>query len=288
QQLGVDRRDLRQHRLGLLAPAQVTAHHPGQGRRHVPRPAPAGRARDEIGIRAVRLAVRAPAARPAAPADLLGQGTGQHLLDIAEPGRRRSATGQQLADGQALKIVLVCIHHTRECREQESRSTTTQGTSKRVEPGQPFSRQPASQWRLTPVSPRLRQRDLAADTARAYEHRVRPAALHIQDLKPLPVQRMKRMSDNHETRKVTGQRGTMPPPWALRESGYPVHAISVFPPPSPEAGNRSPTTSGSRSYTDCSSDRIRSPRAPPRQPPARPYWPSPSDRPPAPPISRYR
>src|SRR5213078_1846525 len=91
-------------------------------------------------------------------------------------------------------------------------STTAKGTGKRVEPGQALGRQPAAHRRLAPVGPRLRQRDLPADTARADEHRVRPAALHIQDLKPLPVQRMERMSDNHETRRVTGRRGTMPPP----------------------------------------------------------------------------
>jgi len=80
--------------------------------------------------------------------------------------------------------------------------------------GRPAPRPTAgAQRRLAPVGPRLRQRDLAADTARADEHRVRPAALHIQDLKPLPVQRVERMGDNHKTRRVTGQRGTMPPLW---------------------------------------------------------------------------
>ena len=87
---------------------------PARAAGHVPGPAAAGRARGEVGIRAVRLAALAPAARPAAPAPLLGQRPGQHLLHVAEPGRRRAAAGQQLAGRQALKIVLVCIHHTRE------------------------------------------------------------------------------------------------------------------------------------------------------------------------------
>ena len=75
---------------------------------------------------------------------------------------------------------------------------------------------------------------------------------------------------------------------APRELGYPIHAVSVFPPPSPGAGNRSLRTSDSRSYTDCSSDLPRNPPAPPHPLPARPYWPSPSRRPPAPPTSRYQ
>src|SRR5207244_6747133 len=124
----------------------------------------------------------------------------------------------------------------------------------RVEPGQALGRQPAAHRRLAPVGPRLRQRDLPADTARADEHRVRPAALHIQDLKPLPVQRVERMGDNHETRRVTGRRGTMPPPSEPRESWSLRHAASVSPPPSPGAENSCPTPSGSRSYTDCSAD----------------------------------
>src|SRR5262249_49563090 len=95
-------------------------------------------------------------------------------------------------------------------------STTTKRPGKRVEPGQPPSRKPPSQRRLTPIGPRLRQRDLAADTAGADEHRVRPAALHIQDLQPLPVQRMERVSDNYKTRRITGRRGTMPPPSECR------------------------------------------------------------------------
>jgi hypothetical protein len=76
--------------------------------------------------------------------------------------------------------------------------------------------------------------------------------------------------------------------WAPREFGYPIHAASVFPPLSPGAGNRSPKTSGSRSYTGCSSDRTRILRASAYPLPARPYWPSPSPRRPAPPTSRYR
>ena len=226
-----------------VAPAQVTAHHPGQRSRHIPGPATAGRARGEVGIRAVRFAALAPAAGPAAPARLLGQRPGQHLLHVAEPGRRRAAAGQQLAGGQPLQIILVCIHHTRECREQGSRSTTAKRPGKRVEPGQALGRQPAGHRRVTPVGPCLRQRDLAADTARADEHRVCPAALHIQDLKPLPVHRVERMSDNHETRRVTGRRGTMPPLSARRANARLPHDLSVSPRPAPAPGNSSPSSS---------------------------------------------
>jgi hypothetical protein len=74
----------------------------------------------------VRLAALAPAAGPPAPASLLSQRPGHYLFDVAEPARRRPAAGQQLAGGQAAEIILVRIHHTRECREQELRSTTTQ------------------------------------------------------------------------------------------------------------------------------------------------------------------
>ena len=120
-----------------VAPAQVTAHHPGQRGRHVPGPATAGRARGEVGIRAVRLAVRAPAAGPPAPAPLLGQRPGQHLLDVAEPGRRRAAAGQQLAGGQAPEIILVCTHHTRGCRETGRRVNDREGNGQacRARPG---------------------------------------------------------------------------------------------------------------------------------------------------------
>ena len=51
---------------------------------------------------------------------------GQHLLHVAEPARRRAAPGKQLRRGQAAEIVLVCIHHTRECRYQAPESTTPQ------------------------------------------------------------------------------------------------------------------------------------------------------------------
>src|SRR6516225_549012 len=263
----------RRHRLGLLASVQVAAHYSGQGRRHIPCPAAAGRAGGEVGIRAVRLAVLAPAAGPAAPARLLGQRPRQHLLHVAEPGRRRAAASQQLAGGQVPEIILVCTYHTRECREQKPLSTTAKRTSQRVELGQAFGRQPAGQRRLAPVGPRLRQRDLTADTARADEHRVRPAALHIQDLEPLPVQRVERMGDDHETRRITGRRGTMPPLSAPPGSWCPRHAISVFPPRAPEAESSSPRTSGSRPCRDCSSGPSRSPRPSSRLRPAPLYSP---------------
>ena len=208
QQFGVDRRDLRQHRLGLLAPAQVAAHHPGQRGGHVPRPAAAGRARGEVGIRAVRRAgprTGSRAGRTGAPA--------RSARRPAPVPRRRAGLpphgGGPAAGGWTAPGDRSCVHSsTRECREKEFRSTTAKRTSQRAELGQALSRQPARQRRLTPVGPRLRQRYLAADTAGADEHGVCPAALHIQDLEPLPVQRMKRMGDNYETRRVTGRRGT--------------------------------------------------------------------------------
>src|SRR6266487_2784773 len=61
--------------------------------------------------------------------------------------------------------------------------------------------------------------------------------------------------------------------WEHRESGCLRHAVSVFPPPAPGAGNSCPRTSGSRSYTDCSADPSRTPLPSSHPLPARPYWP---------------
>src|SRR5664280_329787 len=60
---------------------------------------------------------------------------------------------------------------------------------------------------------------------------------------------------------------------ALLTFECPRHAASVFLPPAPVAGSSSPTTSCSRSCTDCSSDRLRSPRWNTRPPPVHPYCP---------------
>src|SRR5262249_27689784 len=92
----VHRRLLRQPSLDFGAARRAAAHRVGQGRRHVPCPAAPARARGEVGIRAVRLAVRAPAARPAAPARLLGQRPCQHVLHVAEPLRQRPPPRPQL------------------------------------------------------------------------------------------------------------------------------------------------------------------------------------------------
>ena len=54
-----------------------------------------------------------------------------------------------------------------------------------------------------------------------------------------------------------------PRQWAPREFWSRRHAVSVFPPPSPEAESTSPTTSGSRSCTGCSSDPSRIRRSTP-------------------------
>jgi len=131
-------------------------------------------------------------------------------IKAAEPGRKRAPPRQQLPGGHPGQIALVLFHYTRVCSCQARQSTTLEIARQRVEFGQPLGRQPVRQRLLAPVGPCLRQRDLPAEPARADEHRVRPAALGIQDLQPLPVQRVERISDNHETRRVTGQRGTMP------------------------------------------------------------------------------
>src|SRR5206468_6308284 len=104
------------------------------------------------------------------------------------------------------------LHYTRVCRHQARQSTTLKIARQHVELGQPPSRQPVSHRRLAAVSPHLRQRDLPADAAGAHEYRVRPTALHIQDLKPLPPERMERVRDDNETQEITGRYGTMPPP----------------------------------------------------------------------------
>src|SRR5664279_3772439 len=63
-----------------------------------------------------------------------------------------------------------------------------------------------------------------------------------------------------------------PPPSAHPELS-PRHAVSVSPPPSPEAESNSPRTSCSKSDKGCSSDRLRSPRSSTRPLPALPCWP---------------
>ena len=53
--------------------------------------------------------------------------------------------------------------------------------------GQPLSRQPVRQRRLTPVRPRLQQRDRPVDTTPADENHAVITALGEQDLQPLPA-----------------------------------------------------------------------------------------------------
>src|SRR6266849_8316872 len=69
---------------------------------------------------------------------------------------------------------------------------------------------------LTPVGPRLRERDLPAEPARADEDRGRAALLDEKNLQPLPRQRVERVSDDDKTRRITGRCGTMPPPSEFR------------------------------------------------------------------------
>ena len=128
-----------------LAPPQVVAHRPGQGRRHVPRPAPAGRARGEVGIRAVRLPVRAPAAGPAAPARLLGQRPGQHLLHVAEPGRQLRGAGPAAAASDRPPEIVLVLHSSHKSMPLISHhdQRPCDATDQRVEFGQPLGRQPA-------------------------------------------------------------------------------------------------------------------------------------------------
>jgi hypothetical protein len=67
--------------------------------------------------------------------------------------------------------------------------------------------------RIAPVGPRLRQRDLPADSPGAHEYPAGAAALDEQNLQTPPVQWMERMGDNGETQIVTARSVTMPPPW---------------------------------------------------------------------------
>jgi Transposase len=62
---------------------------------------------------------------------------------------------------------------------------------------------------------------LVADGSRPYRERPDHVSSEkpVKDVQPLPVQRVKRMSDDDETPIVTGRGGSMPPP-----SGYPAAA----------------------------------------------------------------
>lgn len=116
-------------------------------------------------------------------------------------------------------------------RTPRPESTTAHVPRQRVELCQALSRQPPLSRGLAAVSPRLRQRDLPADPARAHEDRVPAAALGVENLQPLALQRMKRVSDDYETRRITGRPGIMPWPSECRASWFPHHAPSGFPPP---------------------------------------------------------
>src|SRR5271168_2691682 len=96
---------------------------------------------------------------------------------------------------------------------------------------------------LTTIGPRLRHRDLATNTAGTHQYRVPGPALDVENLQPLPDQRVERMSDDNETQIITGQRGTMPPPWAPQGFSCRRHAASVSPPRAPVAENTTPKTS---------------------------------------------
>jgi hypothetical protein len=94
----------------------------------------------------------------------------------------------------------------------------------RGERGQTRHRQPMLPRWHTPIGPRLRHRNLATDTAGTHEYRVPGPALEVENLQPLPDQRVERMSDDNETQIITGRRGTMPPP-----SEYPADAACATP-----------------------------------------------------------
>ena len=79
-----------------------------------------------------------------------------------------------------------------------------------------------------------------------------------------------------------------PPRWEPRVCGSRRHAASVSPPPAPGAENMTPTTSDSRSCTDCSSDPSRSPPSTPCPHPVRPCSHAPSHTPPRQPASKYQ
>ena len=213
QQLGVDRRDLRQHRLDLLAPGQAAhAPPPPAPRAHTstaPDQPPAGRSRHTG--RAVRRSAQRQPGLAAAPG-LLHQRPGQHLLHVAQPRRQRDAVAPAAPASTTAKIVLVYIHHTRVSRDLARQSTTLDRACRREQLGQPLDRQPMRPRRLATIGPRPRQRDLTTDTAGAHEHRVPGPTLDEQHLQPLPDQRMERMRDDNKTQIVTGRRGTMPPP----------------------------------------------------------------------------
>ena len=97
----------------------------------------------------------------------------------------------------------------------------------RGERGQTRHRQPMLRRWLTTIGPRLRHRDLATDTAGTHEYRVPGPALDVENLQPLPDQRVERMSDDNETQIVTGRRGTMPPPSESTTASAPWSPASV-------------------------------------------------------------
>jgi hypothetical protein len=95
----------------------------------------------------------------------------------------------------------------------------------RVERRQPLNTQPMRHRRLAAVRPRPRQRHLTAETTRADEHHRIATPLDEQDLKPPPIQRMERMSNDNKTRRIIGRRGSMPRPSAPPKFWCPRHAV---------------------------------------------------------------
>ncbi len=103
-------------------------------------------------------------------------------------------------------------------------------------------------------------------------------------------------TSRHERSTQCGPPASAPPPSARPDLPPPAlpgsvphrRAASGSPPLSPAAGSSSPTTSDSRSGTDCSPDPCRSPRGTARPPRLPPYWPPRACTPPTPAASVSR
>lgn len=76
----------------------------------------------------------------------------------------------------------------------------------------PSAEKPVPPRRLDPVGPRPGHRHLPVRTPGTDEHRVPGPPFDVENLEPLPPQRMERMSAGGETPIITGRCGSMPPP----------------------------------------------------------------------------
>ena len=207
QQLGVDRRDLRQHRGDLLAPRQPRPHRRHQARRHIPRPAPTSRFRREVGIRAVRLARRR-SGSPACPQRRVCSTNDPASTCSTSPSRaasrRRRASSAARRRGRDRSFL--CAFITQEC--DVSRHDNQQPRIARVTADS--SARPSIDNRCARGgSPRsVHDRGTVIWPPTPPEHTntaSRAAALDEQHLQTLPVQRMERMRDDDKTQIVTGR-----------------------------------------------------------------------------------